>query len=146
MKVFSVEEKLLKQDKPQCGACRNISANLKTPICNSCIGYYSMSLPDKESKLNELISEHGNNIPFSILKLPGAASLLINNAPVDSEDLGSSWPDTQSKLAKTILESAYSHQQNMSDKRLGGGAFESCSHKLWLKSVQKSFKSQGNPG
>jgi len=31
------------KDKPQCGACGMISTNLKNPICNSCIGYYSMS-------------------------------------------------------------------------------------------------------
>jgi len=61
--------------------------------------------------------ENGSNVPFSILKLPGAAQLIINNAPV--EDLGVDSTDTWSDLEMSIP--AYGHQQNASDKCLGVG-------------------------
>lgn len=51
-------------------------------------------------------------MPFSILKMSGVA-LFLHAA--DTEIMTSAW----STIATTILESAYSHQQNASDKHLG---------------------------
>ena len=93
------------KDKPQCAACGNISANLKNPICNSCVGYYSMSAIEDPAISRELntgpIPESGNDVPFSILKISGATRLLINNTL--TEDLGNLEASTRSALATNIF-------------------------------------------
>jgi hypothetical protein len=58
-------------------------------------------------------SESGKDVPFSILKISGAGILLLHAA--DTEIMTSA----RSTIATTILESAYSHQQNASNKHLG---------------------------
>lgn len=75
-------------------------------------------------------SESGTSVPFSILKIPGAMTLFMNNHAVDDNDdiiqaeTAGSRTDctvTRSALATTILESASIYQAGASDRRIGVG-------------------------
>jgi hypothetical protein len=67
-----------------------------------------------------IVSESGKDVPFSILKMQGAAKLLLNNTCVEDDDT-SETSNTRSALATTVLESASTYQSKASDKRLGVG-------------------------
>jgi hypothetical protein len=79
-------------------------------------------------------------VPFSILGLPGVAKLIIDaNHAEDQNHTGTS---TRSALTTAILESAYTHQQNASGKRLGVVPLKSTSSSLGLNQFKNLSKAK----
>ena len=119
-KSFSFQGKFifwenLGQNKPQCIACGIISNNLKNPICNGCIEYYSMFIDSCEiKKTSYCSSETKKEVPISILRILEGGKLFTEDQNRDENQVA-----TWSTLATTILESAYNHQQKASTNRLG---------------------------
>ncbi|KAF8801851.1 hypothetical protein BYT27DRAFT_7215749 [Phlegmacium glaucopus] len=69
---MSTAEYAVINDKPQCGSCGIMLGSLKQALCNGCIAYY----------------KSGKDVLFSILKLHGAAKLLLNNThTMEDEDV-----------------------------------------------------------
>lgn len=95
-----------------------------------------------EKRSNLPILEIGNDVPFSVLKKPGMAALLLaaNRFTENENDVGTS--STWSALATTILGSAYTYQQNASYKRLGVRPSKSTGTSLGLNQFKNLSKAK----
>ena len=81
-------------------------------------------------------------MPFSILKMSGVAALLLNAVNTENENDVETTSSTRSALATTILKSAYTYQQNASDKRLGVGPPKSATSSLGLSQFKNLMKAK----
>ena len=96
----------------------------------------------RKSGSNLPFLESGNDMPFSILMMSGVAALLLKAVNTENKNDIEITSSTQSALATTILKSAYTYQQNASDKRLGVGPPKSATSSLGLNQFKNLSKAR----